>query len=274
MPELPEVETVARQLDPSLRGRHVTSVEVYDDKIDARELANIVGARVDRVFRVGKQVLIQLGEPGSRRWLAIHLRMTGRLLVDDASPRNGRHLRARIRMDPGRLDFVDPRRFGTLRVHGRLGDALPRGLEPLSRAHSAAALATLLGQSAQPIKPWLLRQDRLVGIGNIYASEILFACRLDPRRPAGSLTGVEVVRLHRAVRRILRAAIDACGTTFADFQDARGTEGSYQEFLSVYGREGAPCRRCRRPVERLVQAGRSTFLCERCQVQGGARTLP
>ena len=265
MPELPEVETVARQLTPLIRDRLVTGVEVLDERIDGRDLARIVGLKVDRVFRLGKQVVIQFGEPGTRRWLAVHLRMTGRLLADAGGAHTERHLRVTFELDRGRLDFVDPRRFGTLRVHDRLGDARPRGLEPLSRAHTAASLTALLGRSAQPIKPWLLRQDRLVGIGNIYASEILFACRIDPRRPAGTLTDGDAARLHRAIRRVLRAAIDACGTTFADFQDARGAEGSYQAFLTVYGREGAPCRRCRRPVARFVQAGRSTFLCSHCQ---------
>jgi len=265
MPELPEVETVARQLDPLVRGRRVTAVEVFDERIDTGGLTVLVGRRIDRVLRMGKQVVFQLGDPGDRRWLAVHLRMTGRLRVTDGRDEDGRHVRARVRMDRGSVDFVDARRFGTMCSYRRLADVRPSGLEPLSAAHTAATLATLLGASSQPIKPWLLRQDRLVGIGNIYASEILFACRLDPRRPARSLAEPEVRRLHRAIRRVLRAAIDACGTTFSDFQDVRGTEGSFGAFLAVYGRRGEPCRRCKRPVERLVQAGRSTFLCARCQ---------
>jgi len=269
MPELPEVETVARQLDPLLRGGWVLGIEVYDPTVAEPRVGEVVGMHVDRVFRRGKQVVIQLDEPGARRWLAIHLRMTGRLLFGEAGA-DERHLRMRFELDRGWLRFVDPRRFGTVRIHRTLAETRPAGLEPLSRQHTAAALAGLLAGSSQPLKPWLLRQDRLVGIGNIYASEILFAARLSPDRPAGDLSPAEVRRLHRAVRRVLRAAIEACGTTFSDFQDARGTEGSFGELLTVYGRAGQPCRRCSGTVTRVVQAGRSTFWCERCQDSEGA----
>ena len=163
------------------------------------------------------------------------------------------------------LTFNDPRRFGTIAVTRRLGDLRPAGVEPLSDRFTATCLRDLLGASRQPLKNFLLRQDRVVGLGNIYASEILHASRLHPARPAGSLTDAEVGRLHRATRRVLRAAIDCCGTTFSDFQDARGVSGGFQEFLQVYGRAGAPCRRCGGTVERTVQGGRSTFACDRCQ---------
>jgi formamidopyrimidine-DNA glycosylase len=142
----------------------------------------------------------------------------------------------------------------------------PPGVEPLSRHLTATTLGELLGHSRQPLKIWLLRQDRLVGLGNIYASEILFAARLSPLRPAGDLSPEEVQRLHRAMRRVLRAAIDCCGTTFSDFQDAHGAAGSFQECLAVYSRAGDPCHLCETPVKRLVQQQRSTFWCPRCQV--------
>ena len=126
-------------------------------------------------------------------------------------------------------------------------------------------MTELLGTSAQPLKAWLLRQDRLVGLGNIYASEILHAARLSPFAGAGSLNGREVRRLHSATRRILQRAIRNCGTTFSDFQDARGASGSYQRLLAVYGRDGEGCRRCRATIERVVQQQRSTFYCPGCQ---------
>ena len=144
--------------------------------------------------------------------------------------------------------------------------AAPDGVEPLSPELTPAVYAGLLDGSAQPLKPWLLRQDRLVGLGNIYASEILHAARLSPFREAGSLDRNEVRRLHGATRRILERAIRACGTTFSDFQDARGVEGSYQRYLAVYEREGRPCRRCRAPIERVVQQQRSTYYCPQCTV--------
>ncbi len=266
MPELPEVETVARQLDPLLRGRRVTGVSVRDARLEPLDGAALHGARVRRVTRRGKQVVISLRRGGRRLYLVVHLRMTGRLLagsgtVDAREP----HLRALIRLGEMTLRFVDTRRFGTISLVRRWAETAPRGVEPLSSRLTAAALGRLLAGSRQPLKPWLLRQDRLVGLGNIYASEILFAARLSPTRPAGDLAPREVRRLHRALRSILRAAIDRCGTTFSDFQDARGVSGSFQELLRVYGRAGAPCTRCGAPIARLVQGQRSTFWCPRCQ---------
>jgi len=221
------------------------------------------------VFRLGKQVVFRLRDNARPFWLAVHLRMTGRLTVcDSAEPR---HLRVWFGLDEGVLAFHDPRRFGTFAVTRRLGDLRPVGVEPLSDRFTARLLRDLLGTSRQPLKNFLLRQDRIVGLGNIYASEILHASRLHPVRPAGSLSGAEVRRLHRATRRVLRAAVDCCGTTFSDFQDARGVSGGFQQFLQVYGRDGEPCRRCSGTVERTVQGGRSTFACDRCQRPAAAR---
>ncbi len=267
MPELPEVETVARQLSIPLTTRSIRSVEVLDDLLDDPALPRLTDHRIGDVRRVGKQVVLQLDPPsGPRRWLAVHLRMTGRLLARAAAPdRDERHLRAVFTLDRGWLVFVDPRRFGTIRLFDRRRDLLPAGVEPLSAGFTAQRLGKLLGHSRTPLKPWLLRQDRVVGLGNIYASEILHAARLAPDRAAGSLDGHEVRRLHRATRRVLRAAIDCCGTTFSDFQDAHGVTGGFQRFLQVYAREGEPCLRCSGTIERVVQQGRSTFACARCQ---------
>ena len=190
--------------------------------------------------------------------------MTGRLSVRERLPREKTHLRAVIALDDGVVLFHDVRRFGTLRWLRDPEDAAPGAIDPLTPAFSPASLATLLEGSRQELKPWLLRQDRLVGLGNIYASEILHLARLSPTRAAGSLGRDEVRRLHDATRRVLTRAIDNCGTTFSDFQDAYGVTGSYQELLEVYGREGEPCPNCREPVARLVQQQRSTFYCPSC----------
>lgn len=269
MPELPEVETVARQLAPLVEGRRILGVRIIDPKLEHPALrADLPGARVLDCRRMGKQVVLRLHTArGHRRWLCIHLRMTGRLQVLRAPPETrALPLRALLPMDRGCLVFADPRRFGTLRLVDRRAAAASAGREPLSRGFSAEILGSLLGRSRQAIKPWLLRQDRVAGLGNIYASEILFSARLAPDRPAGSLDAAETRRLHRAIRRVLRAAIAACGTTFSDFQDARGVEGSYARYLNVYGREGEPCRRCGTPVNRTVQQQRATFWCPRCQL--------
>ncbi len=268
MPELPEVETVARQLAPQVRGRRIEGLTLVDPKLDDPALvAELPGATIRDLRRMGKQVVLALTTAeGSRRWLCIHLRMTGRLRVFEERPSpKALPLRAVLRLDRGWLAFHDPRRFGTLRLVRTRAAAAPVGREPLARGFTAGVLAELIGDSRQPIKPWLLRQDRIVGLGNIYASEILFAARIAPARPAGSLDAGELRRLHRATRRVLRAAIEACGTTFSDFQDARGVEGSYARFLQVYGREGERCRRCSGQVERLVQQQRATFCCPGCQ---------
>jgi formamidopyrimidine-DNA glycosylase len=201
-------------------------------------------------------------------WLAIHLRMTGRLIFG-VRDKLGCHVKSQFRaiivLDRGVVRFQDTRRFGTMALHKSLASVLPSGTEPLSSKFTWQKLRGLLGDSTTPIKNWLLRQDKLVGIGNIYASEILFSAHIHPGRNAGSLSQVEVKRLHRNIRRILHAAIKHCGTTFSDFQDSRGQTGGYAQFLKVYKREGQPCRTCGTPVARSTQAQRSTFFCLCCQ---------
>ncbi len=269
MPELPEVETVARQLAPLLTGRRIRCVEVLDPKLDSALLAALQGATIADVSRHGKQVALTLARPRGKTascYLLVHLRMTGRLIwLAPGCAGDGKHLRLRLELDRGSLLFYDPRRFGTCTVQTQL-DADPRaGLDPLGPGYSKAALRTLLGTSHQPLKTWLLRQDKLVGIGNIYASEILFAARLHPQRLAGGLEAAELARLAAAIPRILNLAVKHCGTTFSDFQDAHGVTGRFQRLLKVYGRAGAPCHACQTPIVRLVQQQRSTFYCPACQ---------
>jgi len=269
MPELPEVETVARQLDPLLAGRVIERLQVFDHRLDPGRPRGIRGRRVGRVFRAGKQVVIETAATGSvdrGPWLVCHLRMTGRLLWQEGRPRRPEHGRARLCVWQGAVDFVDPRRFGTLRWCRSEEEFAPPGLEPLDPGLSARRLGSSIAGSRQPIKIWLMRQDRLTGIGNIYASEILHEAGISPSRPAAGLDAAELRRLHRSVRTVLRRAIRHCGTTFSDFQGAQGVTGSYQQRLGVYGREGARCRRCRGGViERVVQQQRSTFFCPECQ---------
>jgi formamidopyrimidine-DNA glycosylase len=265
MPELPEVETVVRQLSPYLLGRQVVSLEILDPKLEQADREAVNGRTVLAVERRGKQILISLSplaEGGGPLWLGIHLRMTGRLICDSSSAeQNEKHLRARLVLDRGSLLFFDLRRFGLFQILHSPEPARSAGLDPLSPQFTLLRLRELIGTSRQEIKPWLLRQDRLAGIGNIYASEILFAARIDPRRAAVSLSAGETSRLHRAIRRILRLAVEHCGTTFSDFQDSHGRSGSFQHLLAVYGRGGQPCPDCGEPVKRIVQQQRSTFFC-------------
>jgi formamidopyrimidine-DNA glycosylase len=269
MPELPEVETVARQLAPLITGQRVKSAKLLDAKLSL-PTGQLAGRTITRVFRLGKRVLLELERTGSpTRYLAVHLRMTGRLLYTEGShlptARGSAHLRARLNLERGLLLFYDTRRFGTLELYTSLADATPAGFDPLSPAFTARKLAELASGSAMPVKPWLLRQDKLTGVGNIYACEACFAAGLHPTRPMTSLSTDELARLTRELRRILRSAIKHCGTTFSDFQDAHGEVGGYVKYLRVYGRAGEPCPVCSTPVARIVQQQRGTFYCPRCQ---------
>jgi len=282
MPELPEVETVARSLAPLVCGRRVRHVRICDEKLADLPVRRLQRRTIRRVFRLGKQVLLELTTAaGNALWVGVHLRMTGRLLWLPSLPDGASaaaempHLRVLVSLDGGKdvslqggeLAFQDTRRFGTMVVYDSLAAARPVGLDPTRDDFTVDALREQLGRGSgtQPLKTWLLRQDRLVGLGNIYASEILWHAGLRPTRGAGSLRRAQIERLWRATRDVLAAAIEACGTTFSDFQSAQGVSGSYQRTLRVYGREGEACVACGGDIERLVMAQRSTFFCRRCQ---------
>ncbi len=262
MPELPEVETVARQLAPALQGRRLEKLRVLDAKLGTigRGLGS---SSILEVKRVGKQVVLRLEKGGRPVYLGVHLRMTGRLLVDHDGSTDTRHLRAVFELDHGRLFFRDPRRFGT--IVRSMEPIVAPGIDPMKAEFRPDWLREVLSHSRSPLKTWMLRQDRITGIGNIYASEILFASGLHPLREARSLDAEECSRLHRETKRILQAAIRACGTTFSDFQDAQGVEGSYQKYLKVYNRRDENCSHCGGSIERIVQQQRSTWYCPRCQ---------
>lgn len=269
MPELPEVETVARQLAPLVEGRRLLRLEPHDARLalSLDTLARMEGRRVDAVRRIGKQVGLRLESAGGLPacWILVHLRMTGRLVYFPPGPAPGHAppSRARFHLDRGRVEFFDARRFGTITL---ACDPPPEpGLDPVGPRFTTRRLAELAAGSRTPIKVWLLRQDRLAGIGNIYASEACHGAGIDPRRPAGSLTAEELSRLRRALRKTLARAIDSGGTSFRDFLNVQGELGRYARSLTVYGREGDPCRRCRTPIERIVQQQRATFFCPHCQ---------
>ncbi len=287
MPELPEVETMARRLATHTTGSRILSVQVLDEKQDAN-LTQLVGHRIAGVRRVGKQCVLDLLRPRRRtvdRYLAVHLRMTGLLLWAPTLPDPLPHLRVRMDLDRGRgrgrgrgrergrgrgrglLLYQDLRRFGRLRLLEQKDLALiePAGIDPTTDGFTIAALRQLLTPSRQPIKPWLLRQDRLVGLGNIYASEILFAARIGPDRAAQSLDTSEIKRLHQATRQVLARAIEAAGTTFYAIEAGRHVRGTFREQLAVYGQQDTPCPRCGEAVQRTVQAQRSTYYCGNCQ---------
>lgn len=270
MPELPEVETIVRDLAALLPGRTIQTAEVIRPDLvrgeDAAAFAAALrGRRIQQVWRRAKNIVLDLdGGP-----LVINLGMTGRLLATPATAADASHLGVRFRLDGAdELRYHDVRRFGCLQrfsTEAWAARAARMGVEPLAEAFTPELLHALARRSRVPVKTWLMDQRRVVGVGNIYASEALFRAGLDPRRTVNTLAPAEAARLVHATRAVLTEAISFRGTTFLDYRDARGERGGFVERLRVYGRAGQPCRTCAAPIERIVQAGRSTFFCPTCQ---------
>ena len=272
MPELPEVETIRRQLEPEVVGRRIESLEVLDarwtEPVPPADVERAVaGRRIEALDRRGKWLLMGL-ERGV--WLVMHLRMTGNLVLTEAD--EDRFMRARIGLDDGRrLLFNDARRFGTgLVVPGTaLEDYLSSrvGIEPLSEAFTPDALGELAAGRKAPLKSFLMMQSGIAGIGNIYADEALHRARLHPLSPAGSMRREHWEDLHEGIVETLEAGLSNGGASIDDYRDARGEEGSMQDEFLVYGREGEPCPGCGGPIRRIVISGRSSFFCPRCQTR-------
>ena len=291
MPELPEVETVRRGLASWFAGRRITAVSATGLRTtrrhaDSRELAARCEDRIlEAVRRRGKYLLLDLSDGGV---VVVHLGMSGQLLRSRAGDPLPAHTHVVWSFDGGlELRFVDPRTFGEVFVSraaapgpGGVPDPGGVGLDPAGVAELAGlgpdaleglptwqALAAVLAGRRTRLKPLLMDQRRVAGIGNIYADEILFAAQLSGDRPAGSLGRGEIRRLHAALRSILAAAVEHRGSSLTDaqYRDVDGAVGDYQLHHAVYGREGQPCRRCGRPITRRRDGGRSTFSCPRCQ---------
>jgi formamidopyrimidine-DNA glycosylase len=275
MPELPEVETIRRQLAPALEGRRLERVEVRDprwcDPAPPEAVEDATRGRlVERLWRRGKYLVMSLEDDVH---LAMHLRMTGNmLLVDRADDDPERpHLRVRFELDDGkRLLFVDVRRFGTgdvLLGSGALAEyfASRLGVEPLSPDFTAEALKALAHGRKQPVKAFLLTQERVAGVGNIYADEALFRARIHPLKPVGTLRRPQVEALRDAVVATLEAGIDAKGASIDDYRHVDGAQGTFQDRFLVHTRAGEPCPRCGTAIRKMRAAGRGTYICPRCQ---------
>jgi formamidopyrimidine-DNA glycosylase len=274
VPELPEVETVRRRLEPSLIGRRFDRVEIADARLtrplDPVEVAaELQGERVAAVDRRGKYLIVRFE---SGRALLVHLRMTGTLLHDADGTRreDDPHRRAVVNLDDGSdVIYRDVRRFGTWllaepdELEPYLAERL--GREPLEAAFTTKRLAEALAGRRAPVKAAILDQRRLAGVGNIYADEALWRARIHPTRPAGELGADELHALHRGIRDALRAGIERQGATLRDYRTPDGGSGRMQHEFKVYGREGEPCDRCGRPIEKIRAAGRGTWFCPNCQ---------
>lgn len=286
MPELPEVEVLARYLQQALRGRSIRRVTVRRPKscrptnVSALEQA-LVGCHFRTVTRRGKYLVFQLKRAGQRhpQLLLGHLGMTGRMFVVDDHAPIPKHAAVEMQLDRGRFIFEDTRYFGRLTLGLSPLDSL--GPEPLAAGFDGEALAAALRRSRQAIKIRLLDQSVVAGIGNIYASEALYRARISPRRAAHRLTADECRRLGRAIRGVLAQAIrwgstvplNWSGKNVRDrlfyYGRAEGAPDVYEERLRVYDRAGEPCPRCRTPIRRITQAARSTYYCPQCQTGAG-----
>jgi formamidopyrimidine-DNA glycosylase len=275
MPELPEVETIRRQLAPAVDGLVLERLEVLDARWcepaapeEVRAAAS--GRRIERLSRRGKYLVWELEDDV---YLVMHLRMTGNLLVVPAAgdPEGRPHLRARLVLDSGEhVLFVDVRRFGTgvvLLGAGALEDYFSArlGVEPLGPGFTADALRALAAGRRAPVKAFLLSQERIAGVGNIYADEALWRARIHPLRPVGTLKRPQIAVLRDAVVETLEAGIDARGATIDDFRHTDGASGAFQDRFFVHLRAGEPCPRCGNTIVKMRAAGRATYVCERCQ---------
>lgn len=251
MPELPEAETIARSLGPHVDGRRIIEIQFLTARAHAGRPFSVHGRLIRAVRRHGKAVLLELDE-GT---LSVHLGMTGQLLLGGMP---GPYTRAVIRLDEGAIRFDDVRQFGFLRFLEE-----PSGGDALDLPF--AEFAALFAGRRSPLKPLLLNQALLRGIGNIYADEILFRARIHPRTPAGRLGPARIRRLYDAIQQVLAEAIEAGGSSISDYVDAEGRKGSFQLLHRVYRKTGQPCSACGTPIRRIVMAQRGTHYCPRCQ---------
>ena len=274
MPELPETETIARDLDRTIRGTSIADVlvprpDVLRGITPGAFRSRAVNATIVRCWRRAKLVVLDLST-GDR--IVVQPRFTGALLVDDGTldDETRAYTTVEIRLRDGRIiRYRDVRRLGTvslMRPDRFEAYVAALGLEPLDRDFTAAHLSGLLRESSQAVKKVIMDQRRVAGIGNIYANEALWRARVDPSRSAATLSEAEIAALHTGIVEVLTEAIAARGTTFRDYRDSRGEPGGFAESLRVYGRGGEPCPRC---AARLVQThavdGRATVLCVHCQ---------
>lgn len=269
MPELPEVEVTRRGLAPQIAGRTISAVAIRDARLRwpiTASVGALAGRTVRAVSRRGKYLLVDCGDGH----LIVHLGMSGSLRVVPTGTPVQKHDHFDLVLGDRTLRLRDPRRFGAVLWTAERVEAHPLlahlGVEPLSRALHPQRLHALTRGIRAPIKQLLMDGRRIVGVGNIYANESLFRAGIDPRTPARRLTPERCASLSREIKRTLRAAIRAGGSSLRDFVGSDGQAGYFQQRYWVYGRDGQPCRRCgEATIRRIVQGQRATYYCPRCQ---------
>jgi formamidopyrimidine-DNA glycosylase len=272
MPEMPEVETIARNLRRTVVGKQIAGVLLSSlplrKPVDRKLAGRLQGRTIRRVHRRGKYLILELTP---QAFCVIHLGMSGRIILSPRSSAPPKHTHATIFFsDETKLQFRDPRRFGWLAVHevpklDRIPELMALGLEPLDESFTSRWLFDCLQRSQREVKALLLDQTQIAGLGNIYVCESLFRAFIHPGRRCSKITEQEAGKLNRAIRGVLSAAVRHRGTSFSDFQDANGRLGENQKYLGVYQREGKKCRRCGSEIRRLTQGNRSSFFCPHCQ---------
>ncbi len=265
MPELPEVETIRRQLSEHILGSVIASVEVRDTHCygGSREIG---GERIEKIERVGKYLFVRFA---SGRGLQVHLKMTGRVVIDVAEYEGMKHTRVVINLRDGRRIFYwDTRMFGYIRVENNLQvsiDNLQKKMGPEPWEISNNELLRKLQKTNRAVKEAILDQCLLAGVGNIYANDGLWEAGVDPRRKASSLSLTEVKKLLASLRRVMERGLATGGASDNSYVNALGEKGSYQNEFRVYGRTNEPCYRCGKLLKRIVVGGRGTWMCEDCQ---------
>lgn len=268
MPELPEVEAVARTLRPLVRGRRIERCEVLH-AIAARPQSaatlrrKMAGRRVENVERHGKYLALRLDEGCA----VLHFKLDGQLVWFDDHRVNG-HIDVALHFLHGTLGFVDRRHFGRMNwLHApeQVPGIRSLGPDALSRRFTADYLRELLGRSRRPMKLLLMDQTRIAGLGNIYTSESLWRARISPRRRSNRVQPEEAHRLHKAIVDVLTRALECCLDPAPDFRNPEWWFQGLERLLGVYDREGKPCRRCRTRIRRIEQGGRSSYFCPFCQ---------
>lgn len=281
MPELPEVETVRQSLLPVVCGRIIGYIEILTPGVLLGSSTPLTGWRIDQISRRGKYLIFDLSSGLKTAQLIVHLRMTGRLLLQTTDQEPVKHTHIRLRLDPetGKsgesiwLVYNDPRRFGRLWLLSDQSAVPPAGLaklgpEPLDSGFDASCLTAQFSRRRGSLKAVLLDQTVVAGLGNIYTDEVLFASGLHPARSAASLSTLEIERLAESIGQVLTHAIDCQGTTLRDYVDGWNRKGTFQDCLMVYGRAGQPCRQCGTVICKTRLAGRATCWCPVCQQKG------
>lgn len=274
MPELPEVETIKRDLEEKLIGLRINDVDVYDDRVikDVSQrtfISKLKNRTFKSIFRRGKAIIIMFD---NGQYLVIQVKMTGFLIYHSQNlktSQNSKETKVVFQLSNGRyLNYNDQRLFGWLILTDDLS-TLPYiktlGPEPFDESLDVDWYKNKLQSRKMPIKPLLMNQAFLAGIGNIYASEILFRAQINPKKASRRLTSREIKSLHQATVETLKEAIAFRGTSMRNYRDSKGKKGKFMERIRVYGRENKGCINCGTSIKRIVQSGRSTYFCKRCQ---------